>query len=293
MSVKVNPFSGLIDDNHDIASLQSVYEKHRCTRSSQQVVLFLSPKFIGMSVDPVLRDLETAGPGIDPALIDTRRSLVIWARPSDEYRDLICSIQARLQAFAPHLWVMPRDKLHATILEIVHSSPDDVVAQVLEQVRPKLTEILALPQRGRVVLGRPMLCFDASALALTVVPIEASSGDLYTYHHLRRDCWDLVNASGVHVASRYIVPSAHFTVARFVTTADFERDGGGLDTAKATAWVDLIGGINKDLSSFSGIWVVGEDEGLICRFGRVWYGDGESAASGTPLRDLSILSCNK
>ncbi|KAK5279199.1 hypothetical protein LTR16_007891, partial [Cryomyces antarcticus] len=94
---------------------------------------------------------------------------------------------------------------------------------------PEITDF-TFDHRARLV--KPALGFDASAIALSFVPAAgemlASStertrkDDAYSYHHLRRDLYALCKSTGVEVASRYTVPSAHLTVARFIATADTE-----------------------------------------------------------------------
>ena len=78
-----------------------------------------------------------------------------------------------------------------------------------------------------------MLSYDSAAVALSFVPAaattttegESADGEgeeepNYTYHHLRRDIYNLCKSTGVQIASRYTVPSAHLTIARFLTQRD-------------------------------------------------------------------------
>lgn len=81
---------------------------------------------------------------------------------------------------------------------------------------------------------------------------------------------------------RYVVPSAHITVARFVDNGDFESDE-RVDSRKFEAWWALIDSINvrlkEDLDSRrggddrEGQWVI---EDVECRYGVNWYGGGHS-----------------
>ena len=98
---------------------------------------------------------------------------------------------------------------------------------------------------------------------------------------------------GVEINTRYIVPSAHLTIARFVTAKDTTIDGteaGIVDAEKIRKWVEGIEGVNEWLESKywgsegSGEetthWIIGEEKGLDFRSGPCWYGGGESVAVG-------------
>lgn len=136
-----------------------------------------------------------------------------------------------------------------------------------------------------------MISYDASALALSLLP---ASADPYTYHHLRRDIYALCTDAGVTIASRYTVPSAHLTIARFVTQADITSPAGtteqaAIDNQKTHKLVDRIEELNAWLQSEywpregagAGEWIVGEEVGLDCRKGTLWYGGGETVRLGT------------
>jgi len=158
-----------------------------------------------------------------------------------------------------------------------------------------------------------MLSYDTSALALSLLPAAGenppstrpSEADDYTYHHLRRDIYSLCTDAGVTIGSRYTVPSAHLTIARFVTQEDImiketpttqaesSKDGGqgGVDREKVKELVERIEEINAWLEReywprggegirAGGEWIVGEEKGLDCRRGTLWYGGGETVRLG-------------
>ncbi|KAK4692837.1 hypothetical protein P7C71_g4442, partial [Lecanoromycetidae sp. Uapishka_2] len=146
-------------------------------------------------------------------------------------------------------------------------------------------------------LCKPMLSYDAAAIALSFVPTAGgdppskaiSEQDVYTYHHLRRDLYDLTSSTGVEIASRYTVPSSHLTIARFITQEDItELDGNGIDSARVAGLVTSLEKINAKLESDHwpngiGDWIVGEEKGLDCRKGRLWYGGGQTVLLGNGL----------
>lgn len=185
---------------------------------------------------------------------------------------------------------MPQQDLHITALEITHSKKAEEIQGLVDQMREKIPSITDWPLDHRTRLIKPMVGFDASALAVSFVPAaseELVSGktmhdDSYTYHHLRRDLFNECSKTGVSVDSRYVVPSAHLTVGRFIDTTDFESDG-KFDSQKMQALVNKIEKINARLEKEfwpehnggkvpdNGNWVLGEERGLVSRMGTVWY----------------------
>ena len=184
-----------------------------------------------------------------------------------------------------------------------------------------------------------MLSYDSAAIALSFVPAaneavsfpqsasgpnqpaqfrdeqhkanpepEVKQDDSYTYHHLRRSLYELCVEAGVKVASRYTVPSAHLTIARFITQEDIStpRSNNGkaqsvqsdevvsVATEKVQILVDKIEAINAWLQEeywpkegrqeavigYGGEWIVGQEKGLDCRKGTLWYGGGETIRLG-------------
>ncbi|OOQ86214.1 60S ribosomal protein L42 [Penicillium brasilianum] len=296
-----NPFQVLIaESNDDPAQLQSRYETHRTNRNAQQKAKILDKDFPGWSIDEILRRLD--GPAREEGYIDPRNCLVIWARPPPHIRDLIAFVQSELKDAAPSLWTMPPDNLHTTVLEVAHSLTENQIEELVQTLKSSknVTEadISGYPLNHRTRLLRPMVSFDSAALALSFVPAagEGSAGvsedhdDQYTYHHLRRDIFDLVRQTELPVASRYIVPSTHVTIARFIGHDGFfinQGEGGEvIDPSRVKVLIDKIDRINEILASQywpqadgsypkEGEWVVGQDQQLVIRRGRLWYGGGQ------------------
>lgn len=196
---------------------------------------------------------------------------------------------------------MPLDCLHMTALEMTHSRSKteiEVLVHALESKIPEITDY-TLDHRARLVM--PMLSYDDQAVAISFLPASGPSvpgvsideADAYTYHHLRRDLYDLCSSTGAAVASRYVVPSAHLTIARFVTHEGFRRNEKGdvSDPVYIAKWIQLLKEINawleeeywpKPDSSIKegGEWIVGSEKGLECRKGTLWYGGGECVRLG-------------
>ena len=189
---------------------------------------------------------------------------------------------------------MPPDNLHLTIVEMAHSKTPEEIAKMRAMMRSKIPEICehACKQPARLV--KPLLGYDAAAIALSFLPAAGEDlppwvehDDGYTYHHLRRDIHELCESTGVEIASRYVLPSAHLTVARFVNQDLYQQK-------KIPALIETLEKINEDLrgefwgngrgaESVTAQWLVGEERTVDCRVGTVWYGGGESeyASKGT------------
>ena len=146
----------------------------------------------------------------------------------------------------------------------------------------------ALPKTKGVRLGKPFLSYDKAALAVSFLPLEGGrEGERsYTYHHLRRDLWSMLGREGVEVDSRYIVPSAHVTVGRFIAVGD-NQDTAGVENAMEK-WIETIEEVNEWLEREGEEYMCGEDgsgvpwwemNGLDLRRGRLWYGGGETVVT--------------
>nr|POF10980.1 hypothetical protein CFP56_75733 [Quercus suber] len=181
-----------------------------------------------------------------------------------------------------------------TALEITHSRGADEIEGLVAQLAPHLADLTEHTLTHRARLVKPLLSFDSQALALSFLPSATEGGDpeAYTYHHLRRDLHTKAQAAGVHVASRYVIPSAHLTLGRFIVKTDLETETGEVDRDKVRRLVQTIEGINEWLGrkywaeradgKHGGDWLVGEEKGLECRQGTLWYGDGGETVMSVP-----------
>lgn len=193
---------------------------------------------------------------------------------------------------------MPRDNLHITVLEVTHSKTAPEIKSIVDSIRDKVPAMGDYTYDHRVRLIKPLIGFDASALALSFVPAAGeglhsgrnAKDDKYTYHHLRRDVFGLLREAGVQVESRYVVPSSHLTIGRFINIKDFVGRDGSQDASRIKAFVDKIEEINGWLEKEfwpehnSGTvpmeFNLGEETGLHCRMGTLWYGGGEEVHRG-------------
>ncbi|EIN06647.1 hypothetical protein PUNSTDRAFT_71911 [Punctularia strigosozonata HHB-11173 SS5] len=289
-----NPFSAVVEAAHDDpAEIQKVYTAHRTQRFAKQRSLFLSEAF-KPEVDTILQ--RTLDPSIEPGYVDPRHSIVLWARPPAPVRALVAEIQRKLLVAAPHLWAMPPANLHTTALEMVYSVTEKEISAIMAIIGPAIGQMTDYTLTHRTRLAKPMLAYDVGGVALTLVPAagegreersedtEAEDDDAYTYHHLRRDLFDLCCSTGHIITSRYVVPSAHITIGRFITDIDFvlSSEDRKPDTVKVKRWVDTVDEINDWLQSeywpansdirAGGEWIVGEGVPLELGAGRVWYG---------------------
>ncbi|TVY21477.1 hypothetical protein LARI1_G000606 [Lachnellula arida] len=289
-----NPYDALIQSSqNDPAKIQDFYGTHRTTRNEQQRAKLLSPNFAGLILDPILQKLTD--PSIEPGFQDPRYCIVFWARPPAHIRSLVDKVQQELLALAPNLWLMPINNLHLTALEITHSLTSPEIHSILRALgSPTIEAMTDYPYSHRARLIKPMISYDGAALALSFLPAAGETlpagertkeDDAFTYHHLRRDLFNLAKSTGVSVDSRYVVPSSHITLGRFLTQADHDSP------EKMREWIKKIEDLNQWLKDEwwpkeggkrddSKEWVVGMEKGLDCRQGTLWYGDGETVRLG-------------
>ena len=190
--------------------------------------------------------------------------------------------------------------MHLTTLEVTHSRTPEEIHGLVQQMRPSLPEITSYTHAHRARLVKPLLSYDLAAFAVSFLPAageavvspapvapepddRATRNDGYTYHHLRRDVFNMAQDTGVDIVSRYVVPSAHITLGRYLGQDDHA-------TPEARrAWIAKIDEINawlekevwvKDGGEFIGEWIVGQERGLDARCGPLWYGMGRTICLG-------------
>ncbi|RAL15074.1 60S ribosomal eL42 domain-containing protein [Aspergillus homomorphus CBS 101889] len=267
-----NPFDELIAECHnDPRQIQARYEAHRFNRSKQQKDKLLDPSFPGWQVDDILRCLheqaknERPGAAAAAPFVDHRHSLTILARPPQHIRNLIKEIQQEIEDVAPSLWFTPPNYLHMTALEVASCRTEPEIDGLVAQLKGSgiIPQLVNYTYYHRTRLFRPVISYDATAMALSFIP-EADDGtenvrqqeyhdDEYTYHHLRRDVSAQVAAIGLPMKPRYIAPSAHVTIARFITREGFltEAPGSGgegkFDDNRVAALINKIEAINEKL----------------------------------------------
>lgn len=200
--------------------------------------------------------------------------------------------------------------MHLTTLEVTHSRTPGQVASLVGQMRPTLPALTNFTFTHRSRLVKPMISYDLAAAAVSFIPATGEPltspppcattctamtdgdnqdaprhtvDDSYTYHHLRKDVFDLAKTSGVDIASRYVVPSAHITLGRYLTQEDHATP------ELRERWVRTIEEINAWLEAevwektgeeFVGEWIVGQEKGLDARCGTLWYGGGRTLMLG-------------
>lgn len=252
-----------------------------------------------MTIDPIL--LRLTDQTIEPGYTDPRHCLVFWARPPQSLKSLIAPLQQRLRSASPKLWLMPPDNLHMTALEITHSLTAPEIETLVDQLQPVIQQVTDYTYTHRARLVKPLITYDAQALALSFLPAagegspsdRTAEDDAFSYHHLRRDLYALATNAGIKVASRYVLPSAHLTIGRFIYNDEFETAEGRVDHAKVEGLVRVIEECNQWLKDEywpkdgaeggvkeGGEWVVGQEKGLDCRWGALWYGGGETIRLG-------------
>lgn len=193
---------------------------------------------------------------------------------------------------------MPLQNLHLTALEITHSLTQTQIDSIIEIIGPEVIEKMTdytLTHRARLI--KPMISYDGAALALSFLPAAGESlstsskdkrtleDDKFTYHHLRKGLFEIATTK-VKVDSRYVVPSSHITIGRFLTQEDHDSP------EKMQAFLQKIEDLNAWLErdfwpkgeaeerNEQKEWLVGMERGLDCREGTLWYGGGRTVRLG-------------
>ncbi|GLA29327.1 hypothetical protein AnigIFM63604_006529 [Aspergillus niger] len=280
------------DEYQSQKQIQARYEAHRSSRNEQYKERLLSPDFTGWQIDDILRKLQAGANGETLPFVDSRHNLTLYARPPQHIRDLIAEVQQAIREIAQKIAsCRPEPEVEGLVSHLQGSG-----------VVPKLVDFL-FHHRTRLV--KPMISYDATAMALSFVPAAGEEtttahnvdGDGYTYHHLRRDVSSIVTATGLQMKPRYIALSAHITIARFITRDGFLIDNPNkvedeaVDHARVAALVERVGKINEMLRtkfwfqedgaiSGKGEWLVGREKGLEFCKGTSFYGGGEAVVVG-------------
>lgn len=220
---------------------------------------------------------------------------------------LSCAAHATLQLTnLTDIWLMPSHRLHMTTLEVTFAQTPETIVAMVKTMKPALPFITNYTYTHRSRLVKPFLSHDLSAVAVSFLPasgekvispppvapydgsiphpgLNGYNVDAYTYHHLRRDIFDCTRCAGVEIVSRYVTPSAHVTLGRFLGDEDHA-------TPEARRrWIEAIDEINTWLETeiwdqadaeFIGEWVVGQERGLEIRSGPLWYGGGKTVIAG-------------
>ncbi|KAI0870875.1 RNA ligase/cyclic nucleotide phosphodiesterase [Hypoxylon argillaceum] len=294
-----NPYNALIEACHnDPAEIQALYAAHRVRRNAQQKDKFLDANFKELIIDQYLLRLEN--PQIEPGFKDTRYCMTFWGRPPIHVLELADAIQRRLKIAAPDIWLMPLHRMHITTLELAFCRTAEEIEELKETLKPAIPAVASYSYRHRARLVKPMISYDLSAFAVSFLPAAGEpvvspapvapdnadvlkQGDSYSYHHLRRDMWNQAKEAGIAIDSRYIVPSAHITLGRYLTHNDHATP------EQRKKWVDAIDDINEWLekevwgrpdAEVIGEWIVGQERGVDVRVGNLWYGGGRTILLG-------------
>ncbi|KAK9474218.1 RNA ligase/cyclic nucleotide phosphodiesterase [Dipodascopsis tothii] len=291
-----NDYDVFIEKYPQPGPMAQAYEAHRTARNADKRAILESTNAV--VPDNILSGIRLRG---EPPEYDPRNCISVWCRPTAAVADLVEHVQKRLlcvvhknlsggddPAARPGepaydrdgarggLWTAPRANLHMTALEVIHSAPPSVTDSQAQRLKPLIKDILRAPEQG-AVLVHPILSYDQNALALSFLPAPT---DTYTYHHLRRDLARDIAATGVHVEPRYVVPSAHVTIARFISNL----------SCPVSDLLAEIDDINRELEDWYRCavpgteWAVGAERGIECHNGRIWYGAGGHCLGSGSIR---------
>ncbi|KAJ5752171.1 hypothetical protein N7520_009088 [Penicillium odoratum] len=270
---------------NDPVTFESLFDTSKSCMAS-------NPSFREWQFDETLENILRAEKGLIH-YEDPRNNISLLARPPKHICELISDIQQEIASVAgPCLWLSPQTYLHMTTSELINAKTRPEVDEAMGIFQQKLAieEIVNYTLTHSPRLVRPIISYDDTAIALSFIPAAEMEIDRYTYHHLRRDLWDLVSESGCQLNARYNVPSAHVTIARFVMPpgVDKLKEVDSL-CSRTVEIIEKIEDINQELrsgdwkrfgSTSRGVWVVGQEQGMELNQGRSWYGKGEVILTG-------------
>ena len=170
----------------------------------------------------------------------------------------------------PGQWFAPPSSLHITLLEITHSTPASTLSTLLSSrvLLETIQSLATYTSSHPSALHFPLLNLDATALSLSFLPSPLSH-DSETYHHLRESLFELYTAPDAYptLNARYVVPSAHITLGRFLKP---------LDAGAVYRLVREVEKIKEWLANKMERreWKVGKEGVVEVRAGEVWYGGG-------------------
>ncbi|KAM0749499.1 hypothetical protein T439DRAFT_357835 [Meredithblackwellia eburnea MCA 4105] len=271
----VNPFDALlVSCGHDPSRVEAAYASHRSARALTQHDLMLSSTFEGLKTDEVLLRKET-----EDGFQDPRYGISLVGRPKGPAKVLVEWILAELG----HLkelegqWIAPISQVHITLLEVAHSLPSATHEEYLRSPAftsriSSLCDLEHLPSPSGVppLLHSPVLNLDPTAISLSFLPRGSA------YHQLRQILFSSYGSeTSPALKARYIHPSAHLTVVRFLKPIKGE---------KVRDLVKAVSALNVRLSESalgSTIWNIEnkEETRVECTSGQVWYGGGDVIAS--------------
>ncbi|KAJ5707311.1 hypothetical protein N7488_007112 [Penicillium malachiteum] len=244
--------------------IQEAYETHRSNRNAKFKDRLLTPGFREWKFDEILENVLKTEQGLIE-YEDPRNNFSFWARSPKHIRELVYDIQQEISSIAgPCLWLTPQEQLHMTTCEM--KLPLQQISNYTIDRNPRLV--------------RPIVSYDDTAFALSFIPAAENDKDAFTYHHLREDLWRAAGHSGYKMESRYNVPSAHLTIARFAVPPGADKSEKLDDLCTRTAGiVEKIEDINQELtssdwrrfgSSSRGEWILGYERGLEVNKGSSW-----------------------
>ncbi|CUM65865.1 uncharacterized protein PRCAT00003515001 [Priceomyces carsonii] len=204
------------------------------------------------------RLLSTMKINVDPILAgvteDNRYTCGIVARPSESLTEKVQLIQNIIKSSVKAnqaLWFLPPELLHLTVLEIALLLPKSSIMKIVEEVLPHIETILRIANDGPV-LNEPLICFDSNAIAVSFTSVGKCSS------RYRQDVFESVSLYDIKAQPRYLSPTMHITIVRFVKELDEE------DIKSLLQKVDEL---NSSIQNFE--WKVSKCE---LNYGLGWYG---------------------
>lgn len=195
--------------------------------------------------------------------LDQRHNLALVARPPQHVVALLTSVQQQLHALAGDaLWLPPPSHLHVTVYEITHSKTPQQLQPLVSAIRSHGLRLFEALPVERVKFDAPLVNFDTAAVAVTFLPVNV---DGYSIAAFRSELAGRLSELGVEWDGRYVAPTAHVTIARFVKPE--------LQNATMEQWLLKLDELREQCQQWEGGWCLA-DARLQVMTDKSWYGGG-------------------
>ena len=199
----------------------------------------------------------------DDYTLDQRHNLALVARPAQHIIALVTQLQQQLHTLAGDaLWLPPPHYLHITVYEVTHSRTAEQLQPLLAAVRSHESQLFSALPVDRVRFDSPLLNYETSTVALTLLPVDVGDYDITT---LRAEVGERLSAVGVQWEGRYVAPTAHITIGRFIRSQ--------LQRATMEQWLAKLDELRDECRQWQGEWCLAHGS-LQVMTAASWYGHG-------------------
>jgi 2'-5' RNA ligase len=147
--------------------------------------------------------------------IDDRRGLTVIIKLDKATAAKILEVSKQLQAIEPGLYIYPESDLHVTLIDFISCKSGLVLDNATKQAFGRVCDEV-FSRHGRFLIEFKGLCASDTA-----VFVKGFSSEI---NRVRSAVRDACRAKGLKIEERYLMQTAHCTIARYLRHLDFPRD---------------------------------------------------------------------